>query len=280
MNIFQLFIKKHTLKISLWCLFCSLVALAVVCCSSDNTYYQEWRDPVTGMEFVWIPAGSFTMGSPDTEASRDSDEGPQHIVSLTHGFWMGKYEVTQAQWEQIMGWNPVVIQPQGDNYPVVMVSWNDCQDFIARLNAQSTKAEFSLPTEAQWEYACRAGTTTPFYTGDCLPTNQANYDGSFPYNGCPAGEYRRHIIPVGSLASNNWWLYDMHGNVWEWCQDRYGSYSSDYAVNPAGPSSGTMRVWRGGSWGDKALFCRSADRSRYDPDEARDYIGFRLVRVK
>jgi len=134
-----------------------------------------------------------------------------------------------------------------------------------------------LPTEAQWEYACRAGTTTPFNTGNCLNSTQANYNAINPYPSCSKGEYKGEVVPVGSYAPNAWGLYDMHGNVWEWCADWYGSYSSGSQTNPTGPSSGTGRVLRGGSWSNNAGICRSANRSGDTPDIRYSICGFRLV---
>jgi len=180
-----------------------------------------------------IPEGDFMMGSNDG----DSDEKPVHRVYIS-SFQMGKYEVTQSQWESVMGSNPSSFK--GANRPVEQVSWDDVQKFIRKLNSQ-TGDHFRLPTEAEWEYAVRAGTTTPFSTGRCISTSEANYDGHYLYSGCPKGESRGKTLPVGSFSPNEFGLYDMHGNVREWVQDWYGSYSSGAATDPTGPRSGRLR---------------------------------------
>ncbi|MFZ4464055.1 MAG: SUMF1/EgtB/PvdO family nonheme iron enzyme [Bacteroidales bacterium] len=228
-----------------------------------------------GIDMVFVKGGTFTMGSPTNEAKR-SDNETQHQVTLSD-FSIGKYEVTQKQWQFIMGSNPSSFK--GDNLPVENVSWSDVQEFIQKLN-QKTGKTYRLPTEAEWEYACRAGTSTPFNTGNNLTTSQANYDGNYPYNNNPKGEYRAKTMPVGSFAPNAWGLYDMHGNVWEWCNDWYGDYNSGSQSNPQGASSGSYRVYRGGGWGDFARLCRSADRNYDAPGNRYSRIGFRLVLSK
>jgi len=232
--------------------------------------------PGVRMDFVWIPAGTFRMGSPASEKDRRDNEGPVHEVQITKGFWLGKYEVTQEQWQGVMGSNPSGFNGNS-RLPVEQVSWNDIQGFIGKLRGPG----YRLPTEAEWEYACRAGTTTPFNTGNCLSTSQANYNGNYPYSGCSKGEYRQKTTPVGSFAANAWGLHDMHGNVWEWCSDWYGEnyYASSPGVDPRGPSSGTARVLRGGSWDYYARYCRSAFRIRGTPDSRFSLIGFRLTRT-
>jgi len=239
-----------------------------------------------GMKFVYIQPGTFMMGSPSNEPKRESDER-QHKVTLTKGFYMGTTEVTQGQWREIMGNNPSRFK--GDNLPVEQVSWNDCralQEFIWKLNQQEGLNQpyvgnrYRLPTEAQWEYACRAGTTTPFYTGNCISTDQANYNGNHPMPSCSKGMYRKKTVEVASFSPNAWGLYDMHGNVWEWCEDRYEkNYPSGHVTDPKCPSSGTARVLRGGSWYDYAGFVRSANRSGNDPGLRYDNYGFRVVRA-
>ncbi len=161
---------------------------------------------------------------------------------------------------------------QGEN-----VSWEDAQKFIQRLNQAEGEHVYRLPTEAEWEYACRARTTTPFYTGRCLGTDEANYDGNYPLKGCPKGVYREKTTPVGSFPPNPFGLYDMHGNVSECCQDRYGPYPKSASVDPGGPSTGTNRVLRGGSWGDAAWRCRSSGRDWDGPGNRDAYGGFRLA---
>jgi Uncharacterized conserved protein len=177
-----------------------------------------------------------------------------------------------------MGNNPSRFK--GDDRPVEQVSWNDAQEFIRKLNRKEGTNKYRLSTEAQWEYACRAGTTTPFYTGGCIFTNQANYNGSYPMPGCSKGEYRKKTTEVASFPPNKWGLYDMHGNVWEWCHDWKGDYLSGHVIDPTGPSSGRRRVVRGGSWFGRPWDIRSANRYRCYPDN-RDYnTDFRLIRAK
>jgi formylglycine-generating enzyme required for sulfatase activity len=225
------------------------------------------------LEMVYIPGGTFTMGSPETEAKRGSDEGPQHKVTLSP-FFMGKYPVTQKQWETIMGNNPSGFK--GANRPVENVSWEDAADFCEKLS-QKTGKNYRLPTEAEWEYACRAGTTTPFYFGETITPDLVNYDGKNPYGSAPKGRYREETTDAGSFPPNAFGLYDMHGNVYEWCQDWIGDYPSNPVTDPVGPSSGSYRVGRGGGWLAYAGYCRSADRYRGSPDYRLCSIGFRLV---
>jgi formylglycine-generating enzyme required for sulfatase activity len=201
-------------------------------------------------------------------------EQPTHTVTLD-SFYMSQYEVTQKQWRDIMVTNPSYFK-DCDNCPVEQVSWDDIQDFLRKLNAQTGK-KYRLPTEAEWEYACRAGTTTPFNTGENLTTAQANYNGNYPWKNNAKGEYRQKTTPVGSFSPNAWGLYDMHGNVWEWCSDWYGSYNSAAVTNPKGPSSGTSRVLRGGSWTLNAVHCRSANRYSLTPVNRDDLNGFRIA---
>ena len=227
----------------------------------------------TGM--VWIEPGTFTMGSPSSEPGRDSDEGPQTVVTLTQGFWLGRYEVTQREYQAVRGVNPSF--SKGDNLPVENVSWNDavayCQERTQQERAAGTLPEgwaYRLPTEAEWEYACRAGTTSRFSFGDS-DTDLGQY-AWYSSN----SSSRTH--PVGEKLPYPWGLYDMHGNVWEWCLDWYGSGLPGGSVtDPKGPSSGSVRVLRGGGWSDVAGGCRSATRFGDYPDGRYGYFGFRVL---
>ena len=237
------------------------------------------------LELVWCPPGTFTMGSSRAERRVAVAAGGkfvhykdemQHKVTLTKGFWLGKYEVTQRQWQSVMGKNPSYFKSAGLDAPVEQVSWNDCQEFLKKLNAPAGH-EFRLPTEAEWEYACRAGTATAFHYGDDLDSSQANFYGNSPFGNGRKGEYRRTTVKAGSFRPNAWGLYDMHGNVYEWCQDLYGDYPSGAVTDPAGAAKGSVRGFRGGSWSDIARFCRSAYRFRYVPSFSYDYLGFRVA---
>jgi formylglycine-generating enzyme required for sulfatase activity len=232
-----------------------------------------------GMTFIYIPPGKFMMGSPKDEPGRYDDE-ILHEVRISKGFYMQTTEVTQGQWQSVMGNNPsyFYFKDCGDKCPVLAVTWNAIQEFIQKLNLKG-EGTYRLPTEAEWEYAARAGTTTPFYFGNCLSTDQANYDGNNPQKDCSKGLYRQKIIPVGSLNQPNaWGLHDMHGNVWEWCSDwRKGDYPTGAVTDPVCPSTGLYRVLRGGSWRYSARCCRSAIRDSGSPNSYREDIGFRLV---
>jgi formylglycine-generating enzyme required for sulfatase activity len=226
-----------------------------------------------GMKFAWCPPGTFLMGSPPSELGRCEDE-QQHQVTLTRGFWLGVTPVTQAQWQAVLGSNPSDFQ--GDDRPVEQVSWDDCQEFCKRL-AERDGRPYRLPTEAEWEYACRAGTTTPFYFGATISTDQANYDGKNTYGKGKKGKYREETTPVGSFPANAWGLYDMRGNVWEWCQDWYGPYPEGDIKDPQGSKSGDARVVRGGSWDYFPRSCRAAIRLRYAAGYRSYDVGCRLV---
>jgi len=227
------------------------------------------------IDWVTIPAGSFTMGSPESEIDRSNNE-TQHQVTLS-AFMISKYEVTFEQYDLFCdatgrekpsdaGWG------RGDR-PVINVSWEDAMAFAAWMGCR-------LPTEAEWEYAARGGTTTPFNTGNNLTTSQANYDGRSPYNKNAKGEFRRKTLPVGSFEANGYGLFDMHGNVWEWCIDLYGNYSLLGQTNPEGASSGKFHVRRGGGWNDIARRCRVVYRDNCPPTYSDYSIGIRLVNSK
>ena len=252
-------------------------------------------DGVT-MELVNIPSGTFMMGSPETEQDRWPEEGPQHQVTITQPFYMGTYEVTIGQYLAYLnaGGDPsgvdfadgdCPVEAYGDSYrmktssgafwgnlnqPMVEVSWSGARSFSQWL-ADRTGRAVTLPTEAQWEYACRAGSTTRFYYGD-----DADYSllGKYAWY---VGNSASQTHPVGQKTPNAWGLYDMHGNVWEWCKDWYGSYASANVVDPHGPASGSYRVIRGGGWVNVARDCRSAKRGWNGPENTYDRFGFRVV---
>jgi formylglycine-generating enzyme required for sulfatase activity len=221
------------------------------------------------MEFMLILAGEFDMGSP-SELHIDNDERPVHHVNITKSFYLGKFEVTQKQWVEVMGSNPSHFK--GDDRPVEQISWKDVQEFVRKLNAMEGDDKYCLPSEAEWEYACRAGTTTRY---------------SFDNNELRLGDYAWYADnsgskthPVGQKNPNPWGLYDMHGNVWEWVQD---NWHYNYEGAPTDGSawddgSGPIRIFRGGSWNFKAWSCRSADRSGDDWQYCYDNLGFRLLR--
>jgi formylglycine-generating enzyme required for sulfatase activity len=218
------------------------------------------------------------MGSPAGELERSDSEGPQRRVNVA-GFFMGRFTVTQAQWQAVMGSNPSNFK--GENRPVETVSWNDAQVFCKKLS-QQTGRTYRLPSEAEWEYACRAGTTTPFHFGPTITTELANYDGNYTYGSAPKGQYRQQTTPVGSFAANGFGLHDMHGNVMEWCLDHW---HKNYAGAPTDGSAwvkngdSSYRVSRGSSWNSYPRHCRSASRSLGEPEFTvlRFIVGFRLV---
>ena len=225
--------------------------------------------------FRWIEAGTFLMGSQPNEPQRQANE-TQHEVTLSKGYWLADTACTQALWQVVMGNNPAYFKDNTNN-PVEQVSWNDVQAFIQKLNSMVSGLAACLPTEAEWEYACRAGTTTPFAFGNSISPSQANYDGNYPYAGGQKGEYRQKTVPVKSFSPNAWGLYQMHGNVWEWCQDWYDAYPTQAVTDPQGAASGSSRVLRGGSWNNNAQFLRSADRYNITSGVRYRSFGFRLV---
>ncbi len=233
-----------------------------------------------GIKMRLIPSGSFMMGSPSSEDKRDKDE-VLHRVTISKPFYIGMYEVTQKQWEEVMGNNPSKFKNAGSNAPVEQVSWEDCQMFLNKLcdRLGVPRGTYRLPTEAQWEYACRAGTSTPFYFGSSFDSSMANFDGHFPYGGASMRIYREKTLPVGSFKPNAFGLYDTAGNVWEWCNDWYGDYSSGSQTDPAGLGSGSDHVERGGGWNGNARGCRSADRVRSVASFRLCNLGFRLLRT-
>ncbi|MGB2614610.1 MAG: SUMF1/EgtB/PvdO family nonheme iron enzyme [Phycisphaerae bacterium] len=231
---------------------------------------KEIVHEATGIELVFIPVGEFLMGSPASEAQRNDDE-TQHRVIISRPFYLGKYEVTQGEWQRVMGSNPSNFKGS-DRLPVEQVSWDDCQAFLRKAGGG-----LRLPTEAEWEYACRAGTTTPFHTGATISPSEANYNGNYIYGGVAKGAFRQKTTEVGSFRPNAWGLFDMHGNVWEWCADWYGDYLGGAVTDPMGPASGTGRVLRGGSWFGRPRGCRSARRFRFSPGYRFSFLGFRVA---
>ena len=240
-----------------------------------------------GLDMIAIPSGSFRMGAPESEPESSNNERPQHDVTL-QPFYLGRYAVTQAQWRVVAGYEPVAkeLNPdpsdfKGDNRPVENVSWEDAQEFCQRLSAKTGK-DYRLPSEAQWEYACRSGTSTPFHYGETIAPELANYNSDYTYNNSPKGECRQTTTEVGSFPANEWGFHDMHGNVWEWCED---DWHGDYEDAPNDGSAWvdsdrtkTNRVLRGGSWYINPEYCRSACRSFITRDDDSS-IGFRVCCV-
>jgi len=290
---------------------------SIILCIAACSVFQPAPEKLTAnsfqMEFVYIPPGSFIMGSPPYAAVRFDDE-TEHRAEITRGFYIQKTEVTQGQWKALMSDNPSLFnfKENGDEYPVDNVSWNDAQEFIKRLNEAEGCQKYRLPTEAEWEYVCRLGsergpfadtvmlsdigrmvkkgikivTFDLFSTGDCLSTDQANYDGNYPLLGCDKGVFREMTMPVGSFSPNKLGVYDLHGNVNEWCQDTYGKYDVKHETFPiyrvidsVGAEGGKYKVYRGGSWLSSAKYCRCAYRGREAVDYKNETLGFRLVKI-
>ncbi len=248
-----------------------------------------------GMKLVLVPAGSFTMGSPKTEADRGDDEA-EHQVEITKPFYMGIYHVTQEEYAKVVGKNPSWMSSTGSarqkvkgmdtgRFPVDNVKWTDAQQFCNKLSALDSKAgkprRYRLPTEAEWEYAAReAGKSrSPFCFGETLNSEQANFDGTFPFGKTIKGPSLSRTSKVGSYKPNNLGLYDMHANIWHWCADWYGKdyYGKSPKQDPQGPTSGSTRVLRGGGWCQNGKDCRSANRSNEAPSFSDGTIGFRVV---
>jgi len=246
----------------------------LLCCSPSGKKASKpgevWKDPVIGMEFVWVPGGCYEMGCGSWTSECDNDEKPVHTVCVS-GFWMGRYEVTQGQWQRLMGDNPSDAKQCRNQCPVERVSWNAAVNFSRRLS-QKTGHTFRLPTDAEWEYACRSGGRQEMYSGGDNVDAVASY---------AMKSYGSDIYPVGNKHSNGLGIYDMSGNVWEWCQDWYESdyYSRSPKDNPQGPSSGYTRVVRSGSCCAKAIGTRCANRHGVVPEYQDRCGGFRLVRV-
>ena len=276
---------------------------------------EDLPEAAPHLTLLWIPPGRFWMGSPESEPERRDSEGPQHVVQL-QGFFMSQTPITQAQWREVAGWKEgpgeqwgrelkldpsrfLIKDGKGENKvrllegesntdqrPVEQVSWEDAMEFCHRLSLRTGRT-YALPSEAQWEYACRAGTTTPFHFGDTISPELANYRGDFAYADGPQGVYRKQTTPVGMFPANAWGLHDMHGNVWEWCLDEWhDSYEGaptdgrawlDAAEREKSKESVKIKLLRGGSWFDYPGDCRSACRYPYQPGYAFNIVGFRVV---
>jgi formylglycine-generating enzyme required for sulfatase activity len=245
-------------------------------------YFTENLGKDVTLNMISVPGGKFMMGSAEGEGSHI--EKPQHEVTI-QPFFIGKYPVTQAQWERVAALPRVKIDLKSDpscfkglNRPIERVSWYDAQEFCARLKKHTGKL-YRLPSEAEWEYACRAGTTAPFYFGDTITTDLANYNGKYTYNSSPKGVYRQKTTDVGIFLSNAFGLYDMHGNVWEWCEDGWHeNYSRNSPIDGGiWESKDDNRMLRGGSWHDNHLKCFSAVRSYNNVAYSVNYVGFRIA---
>jgi formylglycine-generating enzyme required for sulfatase activity len=243
---------------------------------------------VAGVKLCWCPPGKFLMGSPPEEPERRPDE-QQVEVTLTKGFWTAKYETTQGLWKRVAGKlpNPPTAElPEGDDYPVGSVNFAEAEEFCRKLTVLAHQSgdlpgewEFRLPTEAQWEYACRAGTTAATAFGDTLGRKQANFKGQ-PYNGAEPGPSLGHAARVGNYPANGWGLHDMHGNTYEWCRDWYHRQLPGGVDPDLYSATAASRVRRGGCWTDEGWPCRSAFRLRFEPERRYDHIGFRVVAVR
>ncbi len=234
-------------------------------------FHKNFARPESGMP--WALNNHEKERQKEIPFVRGGDE-TQHKVTLTKGFYMEVCTVTQGQWQEVMGNNPSHFKGE-KNLPVEMVSWNDCQEFIKK-SCERDKKPYRLPSEAEWEYACRAGTTTPFFFGQTISTDQANYYGDVVYGNENKGVKRLKTTAVGSFPANAFGLHDMHGNVWQWCQDYFGDYPQNDVVDPQGPEKGIFRIMRGGSWWHYPQFCRSAYRIKYEPGHRSNTLGFRL----
>ncbi len=240
----------------------------------------------------WIEPGQFWMGSPEGKHDREANEGPRHMVTISQGFWLADTACSQGLWQAVMGENPSYFNEKnggGPNHPVERVRFDDIKQFLKKLSALLPGGEdflATLPTEAEWEYACRAGTTTPFWFGEDIHTGQANFNGNAPYHGKKKEEYREKTVPVNTFSPNGWGLYQMHGNVWEWCGDTFREYEAAAVVDPGlaqvlavqtAQGSRPGRAIRGGSWDGTARRARSAFRYHDWWVRRSSYLGFRLA---
>jgi formylglycine-generating enzyme required for sulfatase activity len=257
-----------------------------------NAFYRALITVPTSMG--WIPNGTFVMGSPVTEAGRGPNNETQHTVTLTNGFFMSTFLVTQSAYLSLVHTNPSYFNTNNAftldlNRPVEQVTWADATNYCHLLTVQERAAGrifpnwlYRLPTEAEWEYACRAGATTQFYLGTNLLSGMANFDGRYEYHGTgtvfnASGTVLNRTVAVGGYSANSFGLYDMAGNVWEWVNDWYDVYAATSVTNPIGPATGTQRVFRGGALNATGALCRSANRNKVDPATAVNTIGFRVV---
>jgi len=244
--------------------------------SAQAQYFRENLGNGVTLDMVVIPGGTFLMGSPNSEEGRQDSESPQHSVTIAP-FHMGKFAVTQAQYQAIVGKNPSGFK--GEKRPVEQVSWHDAITFCQKLS-EKTGNLYRLPSEAEWEYACRAGTTTPFYFGETITPDLVNFNGNYTYGSASKGIYREQTIDVGSFPPNGFGLHDMHGNVWEWCEDHWHSNYEGAPTNGSAWTTGgdsNYRSLRGGSWDYDPRYCRSAFRNSLRPVVRYDYVGFRVV---
>ena len=252
---------------------------------TNRRFFEKLKDDIS-LEMVLISGGSFEMGAAENELESNEDELPQHLVTVPT-FFMGRYPITQAQWRVVASFPKIELEIEpdpanfkGDDRPVESINWHKAVEFCQRLS-KKTGRNYRLPSEAEWEYGCRAGTKMPFHFGETITTDLANYNGNYVYGKGPKGEYREQTTPVGQFGvANNFGLCDLHGNVYEWCADawhsNYDNAPTDGSVWEAGGDDST-RVLRGGSWSSYPRYCRSASRLYDPPDYRFDYIGFRVV---
>jgi formylglycine-generating enzyme required for sulfatase activity len=252
----------------------TVLTIAAAAAACHSTSFETWTESTTGIEFVHIPAGSFVMGSPVEEPHREAQE-VQHTVTISRPLWMGKFEVTQLQWQTVMGANPSWFRESGPQLPVERVSYHDIAAFLERLTARSPGHRFRLPSEAEWEYVCRAGTTTAFNTGRKLTREDANIREALSPDGTPP---TRGTMRVASFPPNPWGLHDLHGNVWEWTADDHCPYEAAGIIDPLARCGSPFKVIRGGSWYFEADSARCALRYTHRPADVGFSLGFRIVR--
>ncbi|MEO8504500.1 MAG: formylglycine-generating enzyme family protein [Acidobacteriota bacterium] len=263
-----------------WATVLGLVIGAAVLADTSAPELQHWREPTTGMEFIALPAGTFWMGSPLDEPGREVFEG-HHPVRLEHTTWMGRTEVTQSEWRQVMGANPSSFSGC-DECPVEQVTWIEAEAFARRLGDRSRGSRFRLPTEAEWEYACRAGSTTAFASGATLSAVQANVDGRYPSAGTAASGWKARTVAVASYPPNAWGLFDLHGNVWEWTADDAcpppATETTDPLAHCTRRGAPAKKIIRGGSWAFDVDSARCGLRYTHRPQDRGYSLGLRLVR--